>query len=268
MSELRLPAIGFGTYKVEDKETIENAIKSGYRLFDTASFYNNHKIIGEALKESGKLRQDFYITSKLWYDVQTYDDVIEDYEKTCEELQVKYLDMYLIHWPMTKEINAEVWRAMEFLEKEGKVKSIGVSNFTIRHLQELLETAETIPMMNQVELHPLLIQKNLEDFCEEQGIALTAYGPFARGHLNDNEILNRIAKKHNKTNNQIILRWLFQREIFSIPKSSNLEHMKENLEVNDFKLKLEEINLINSINEGRKFYPDPENVYIDGITKI
>ncbi len=261
--QVKVPSMGLGTFLAKDndvKNAIHTAIETGYKLIDTATIYENENEVGEAIKTSGCNRNDIFITSKVWNSIETFDDAINAYQESCSKLGVEYLDLYLIHWPGTKERNAIVWSALEHLLNEGKVRAIGVSNFQKHHLYELFETAETIPMMNQVEIHPHLNQIRLQEFCTEHGISLTAYGTFARGHLDNEEKLLKIAKKHNVTIQQIILRWLFQRNIFTIPKSVTPERIKSNFEIQQFKLSMDEMNIIYSLNCAKRYYPDPDNI--------
>lgn len=261
--ELRMPSIGLGTYLSTPEEVVDavaDAIAIGYRHIDTASIYRNEEAVGEGIKKSGITRSEIFITTKVWNNVTTEEETIAAFEESCSKLGVDYIDLYLIHWPGTKERNADVWRGLEKLLEEKKVLAIGASNFQIHHLNDLLETAEVVPMMNQVEVHPLLQQRVLQDFCANEGIALTSYGPFARGHLDDNEVLLKIGKKYDKTINQVILRWLYQRGIFAIPKSVTKSRIESNFMVNDFKLSMDDMEKIKELNSARRLYADPDNI--------
>ena len=249
---VKMPSIGFGTYKSgNDEETakiIKYALKIGYRQIDTASFYGNEVGIGNGIKESGINREDIFLVTKLWNDDHGYDKTIEAFNKSLERLQVDYIDLYLIHWP--NKLNSETWKAFEHLYKTGKVKSIGVCNFKIGHLEELKKTAEIMPMVNQVEIHPQSSKNDMLRYCEENNIQLVAWSPIMRGKLFSNELILGLAEKYKKTIAQIILRWHVQRGIIPIPKSSNEGRIKENLSIFDFKLSNDDMSIIDSLNEG------------------
>ncbi len=257
---VKMPSIGFGTYKSgSDEETakiIKYALKIGYRQIDTASFYGNEVGIGNGIKESGINREDIFLVTKLWNDDHGYDKTIEAFNKSLERLQVDYIDLYLIHWP--NKLNSETWKAFEHLYKTGKVKSIGVCNFKIGHLEELKKTAEIMPMVNQVEIHPQSSKNDMLRYCEENNIQLVAWSPIMRGKLFSNELILGLAEKYKKTIAQIILRWHVQRGIIPIPKSSNEGRIKENLSIFDFKLSNDDMSIIDSLNEG-------DNVSVSGV---
>ena len=243
---VKMPSIGFGTYKSgNDEETakiIKYALKIGYRQIDTASFYGNEVGIGNGIKESGINREDIFLVTKLWNEDHGYDKTIEAFNKSLERLQVDYIDLYLIHWP--NKLNSETWKAFEHLYKTGKVKSIGVCNFKIGHLEELKKTAEIMPMVNQVEIHPQSSKNDMLRYCEENNIQLVAWSPIMRGKLFSNELILGLAEKYKKTIAQIILRWHVQRGIIPIPKSSNEGRIKENLSIFDFKLSNDDMSII------------------------
>ena len=257
---VKMPSIGFGTYKSgSDEETakiIKYALKIGYRQIDTASFYGNEVGIGNGIKESGINREDIFLVTKLWNDDHGYDKTIEAFNKSLERLQVDYIDLYLLHWP--NKLNSETWKAFEHLYKTGKVKSIGVCNFKIGHLEELKKTAEIMPMVNQVEIHPQSSKNDMLRYCEENNIQLVAWSPIMRGKLFSNELILGLAEKYKKTIAQIILRWHVQRGIIPIPKSSNEGRIKENLSIFDFKLSNDDMSIIDSLNEG-------DNVSVSGV---
>ena len=257
---VKMPSIGFGTYKSgSDEETakiIKYALNIGYRQIDTASFYGNEVGIGNGIKESGINREDIFLVTKLWNDDHGYDKTIEAFNKSLERLQVDYIDLYLIHWP--NKLNSETWKAFEHLYKTGKVKSIGVCNFKIGHLEELKKTAEIMPMVNQVEIHPQSSKNDMLRYCEENNIQLVAWSPIMRGKLFSNELILGLAEKYKKTIAQIILRWHVQRGIIPIPKSSNEGRIKENLSIFDFELSNDDMSIIDSLNEG-------DNVSVSGV---
>ncbi len=258
---IKLPAVGLGTFQITGEETAEivsNAIANGYRLIDTAAVYGNEKEIAQALKTCGLKREEYFVTSKVANSVLTYDETIAAYEKSCMDLELEYLDLYLIHWPKGKERDREVWRALEELYTSGRVKAIGVSNFEIPHLDDLLETAKIAPMMNQIEISPLCQQFDVHEYCWNFDIALTAYGSLMQGNNLDNPVLMKIANKHNRSVPQIILRWLLQRGIFVIPKSTKPTRMVQNINIRDFELTQIEMEKIADMNQDYHYYPHPE----------
>lgn len=257
---IKMPSIGFGTYKSgSDEETakiIEYALKIGYRQIDTASFYGNEVGIGNGIKKSGINREDIFLVTKLWNDDHGYDKTIEAFNKSLKRLKVDYIDLYLIHWP--NKLNSETWKAFEYLYKIGKVKAIGVCNFKIAHLEELNKTAEIIPMVNQIEIHPQSSKNDMLSYCEENNIQLVAWSPIMRGKLFSNELMIDLAEKYKKTIAQIILRWHIQRGVIPIPKSSNEGRIKENLNIFDFELSNDDMRTIDLLNEG-------DNVSVSGV---
>ena len=257
---VKMPSIGFGTYKSgNDEETakiVKYALKIGYRQIDTASFYGNEVGIGNGIKESGINREDIFLVTKLWNDDHGYDKTIEAFNKSLERLQVDYIDLYLVHWP--NKLNSETWKAFEYLYKTGKVKSIGVCNFKVAHLEELKKTAQIMPMVNQIEIHPQSSKNDMLSYCEENNIQLVAWSPIMRGKLFSNELMIGLAEKYKKTIAQIILRWHLQRGVIPIPKSSNEERIKENLNIFDFELSNDDMSIIDSLNEG-------DNVSVSGV---
>lgn len=263
---VKMPWFGLGVFKVEEGPELVNAvkvaIKHGYRSIDTAAIYENEEGVGqgirEGLKEAGISREDLFVTSKVWNADLGYESTIAAYEKSLQKLGLEYLDLYLIHWPVEGKYK-EAWRALETLYKEGKVKAIGVSNFQIHHLKDLMEDAEVKPMVNQVECHPRLTQKEVQAFCKEQGIQLEAWSPLMQGELLDNEVLQAIATKHGKSVAQVILRWDLQNGIVTIPKSTKEHRIVENSTVFDFELTKEEMNEIDGLNQNHRVGPDPDN---------
>jgi len=263
---VKMPWFGLGVFKVEEGPELVNAvkvaIKHGYRSIDTAAIYENEEGVGqgirEGLKEAGISREDLFVTSKVWNADLGYESTIAAYEKSLKKLGLEYLDLYLIHWPVEGKYK-EAWRALETLYKEGKVKAIGVSNFQIHHLKDLMEDAEVKPMVNQVECHPRLTQKEVQAFCKEQGIQLEAWSPLMQGELLDNDVLQAIATKHGKSVAQVILRWDLQNGIVTIPKSTKEHRIVENSSVFDFELTEEEMNQIDGLNQNHRVGPDPDN---------
>ena len=236
---IEMPIEGYGVFQIDPEETercVLEALAAGYRSLDTAATYGNEEGVGKAIKKSGVAREDIFLTSKLWVADQGYEKAKKAFEKTLEKLGTDYLDLYLIHQPLGDYYGS--WRAMEELYKEGKIKAIGVSNFDSTRLVDLIVNNEVVPALNQIELHPFLQQKDAQKVMKEYGVKVESWGPLAEvkhGILED-EMLNKIAAKHNKTVAQVILRWHLEQGIIIIPKSVRKERMEENLNVHDFKL--------------------------------
>lgn len=264
---VKMPSLGLGVFRVEDSSELINAvkvaIKNGYRSIDGASIYGNEEAMGEGIKqgikEAGISREDLFITSKVWTADLGYEETIAAYEESLKKLGVEYLDLYLIHWPVEGKYK-KAWKALEHLYKEGRVKAIGVSNFQVHHLQDLLRDAKVKPVINQVELHPYLSQKEVREFCMKNDIQVEAWSPLMAGNgLLENEVLKEIAKKHNKTVAQVVLRWDLQSGIITIPKSTNEGRLKENIDVFDFNLDKDDMVKIDSLNKDLRVGPDPDN---------
>lgn len=264
-----IPCLGYGTYKVSGEEAvavIKNAISAGYRHIDTATFYGNEVEVGQAIQECGVPREDLFITSKVWKTERGYEKTKASFLKTLEDMQLDYLDLYLIHWPASfcqyenwEEINLETWRAMTELYKEGKIKAIGVSNFLPHHLTALLKT-EVKPMVNQIEYHPGEMQEETVLFCKENDILIEAWSPLGRGRIFENELLLELGQKYGKSLTQICLRWELQNGIIPLPKTMSEERMKENADIFDFEISLEDMELINSMEScgGSGLHPDKQ----------
>ncbi|WP_425590316.1 aldo/keto reductase [Fictibacillus enclensis] len=263
---VKMPWFGLGVFKVEEGPELVNAvkaaIKNGYRSIDTAAIYENEEGVGtgikEGLAEAGLSREDLFVTSKVWNSELGYEKTIAAYEESLRKLNLEYLDLYLIHWPVEGKFK-DAWRALETLYKEGKVKAIGVSNFQIHHLEELMKDAEIKPMINQVEYHPKLTQKELQEYCKSQGIQLEAWSPLMQGQLLDHPVLKEIADAHQKSVAQVILRWDLQNGVVTIPKSTKEHRIIQNSQVFDFELTSAEMNQIDALNENLRVGPDPDN---------
>nr|WP_106782738.1 aldo/keto reductase [Lysinibacillus timonensis] len=263
---VKMPWFGIGVFKVEEGPELVNAvkfaIKHGYRSIDTAAIYANEEGVGQAIREgiqeANISREDLFVTSKVWNSDLGYESTLAAYETSLKKLGLDYLDLYLIHWPVEGKYR-DAWRALETLYKEGKVKAIGVSNFQIHHLEDLMKDAEIKPMINQVEYHPRLTQKELQGFCQEHDIQLEAWSPLMQGQLLDNPVLQEIANKHNKTVAQVIIRWDLQNGVVTIPKSTKEHRIVENSDVFDFELTTEEMQQINELNQNLRVGPDPDN---------
>lgn len=246
MNERELPMIGFGTYKSvngDDKSVILQALKQGYRLFDTAAFYDNEEVIGEAVREFGIDRSEIFLTSKVWKGDMGYYETRHAFEESLDKLGTDYLDVYLIHWPRPEknpenwqEVDIETWKAMEDLYKEGRVRAIGVSNFLPHHLMNLLIHTDISPMINQIEFHPGYMQKAVLDFCKERNILVEAWSPLGRSRVLAEPVLLQMAEKYHKSVAQICLRFALQSGVLPLPKASGAERMKQNMDVFDFVL--------------------------------
>ncbi|MCU9613424.1 aldo/keto reductase [Caldibacillus lycopersici] len=263
---VKMPLLGLGVFKVEEGPELVNAvkfaIKSGYRSIDTAAIYGNEAGVGQAIsdgvKEAGITREDLFVTSKVWNSDLGYEETLAAYNDSLKKLGLDYLDLYLIHWPVEGKYK-DAWRALETLYTEGKVKAIGVSNFQVHHLQELMKDAKIQPMINQVEYHPRLTQNEVRAFCLDHGIQLEAWSPLMQGHLLDNPVIQAMANKYNKSTAQIIIRWDLQNGVVTIPKSTKEHRIIENSSVFDFSLTTEEIKCIDELNQNYRVGPDPDN---------
>ncbi len=255
----QIPIVGFGTYKSLEQEGIDAviaAIDNGYTLIDTAAIYKNEEAVGKGIKASGISREKICLTTKLWREHLNYASAKKEFELSLKKLDVDYIDLYLIHWPANaknydnwQQANAAAWRAMEELQAEGKIKSIGVSNFFQEHLEALFQIANIIPAVNQIEFHPGYWQQPLVEYCKTQNIVVESWSPLARGKVFGNEILETIAKEHNKSVSQVCLRWIIQHEVIVIPKSISPKRIKENRKIFDFVLTSAEMELINNLPE-------------------
>ena len=254
-----IPLLGLGTYEIRGEDvskSIEYAFEAGYRHIDTAKAYYNEEEIGSALKKISLPREEIFITSKLDNDNHGYDEAIKGFEKSLSKLKLDYIDLYLIHWPSNGK-RTETWKAFEHLQQEGLIKSIGVSNFTIEHLQELLDNCEIPPAVNQFEFNPFVYQKDIADYCKEKNIQIEAYSPIARSKKFDDEDIQKFTEKYGKTPAQILLRWSLQHGAIVIPKSSNKERIIENSKIFDFEIEEDDMEILNSKNENLRFSPNP-----------
>lgn len=253
--------LGFGTYKItgefDAKQAVLDAISVGYRRIDTAVFYDNEGEIGLALKASPVPRSELFITTKLWTNVNTYQKTIDRVNASMEALGVDYLDGLLIHWPHNN--NREVWTAMEDLYFQGKLRSIGVSNFKEHHIEELKRFARIMPMVNQVELHPEFRQFELQEYCKKEGILVEAWSPLMRGEALNIPLIKELAEKHNATPSQIILAWDIKEGIAVIPKSTKIARMAENFNALSVHLSDGEVESLNKLHNGVRRYRNPDN---------
>ena len=255
-SNYAMPILGLGTWQLQGKscaDSVKTAIQLGYTHIDTADAYENHAEVGKGIKESKVQRSKLFITTKVWTTELYYRDVIKNTQRFLEELRTDYIDLLLIHWPNKEIPMEEPFKAFKELIEAKKVRSIGVSNFTISHIKEAKKVSKIPITVNQVEYHPYLNQEDLLKYCKENKIIVTAYSPLARGRILEDSTLKEIAKTYNKTISQIVLRWLIQKGLIVIPKASSESHIKENLEIFDFELKKEDMNKINSLNKNKRF---------------
>ncbi|MDR0136158.1 aldo/keto reductase [Metabacillus idriensis] len=259
---VKMPWFGLGVFKVEEGSEVVNSVKwaieAGYKSIDTAAVYGNEEGVGQGIKESGVPREELFITTKVWNADQGYESTLKAFDESMKKLGLEYLDLYLVHWPVEGKYK-DTWRALETLYKEGKVKAIGVSNFQIHHLEDVIKDAEIVPMVNQVEYHPRLTQKELQAFCKQHSIQLEAWSPLMQGKLLDDETLTAIAEKHGKSVAQVILRWDLQNEVVTIPKSVKEHRIYDNASIFDFELSPKEMEQIDGLNRDERVGPDPDN---------
>lgn len=259
-----IPRVGFGTWQLHSKEAREavaNALQAGYRLIDTARIYRNERGVGKAIAQSEVPRNEIFITTKLWNFNQGYKSAHRAFNASLKRLGMDYVDLYLIHWPVTDK-RQDSWRALEEIHQSGRAKAIGVSNYTVRHLRELLASSGVVPVVSQVEFHPFLYKEQIEllEFCKKHNIIVEAYSPLAHGHNLDNPVLTAIAKKYDKSVPQVMLRWAIQHGTVPIPKSTSPERIKQNIEIFDFELMGNEITQINNLSNGLRTCWNPENM--------
>jgi len=254
-----MPYLGLGVFKmqpgVECRNAVLWALEAGYRHVDTAMIYGNEGDVGAALRQSGVPREEVFVTTKLWNADHGFEPALKAFSQSLSRLGLDYIDLYLIHWPA--EGRMESWRALEKLLDEGKCRAIGVSNYTIRHLEELLEHSSVVPAVNQVEFHPYLYQKELLGFCRKQGIQLEAYRPLVDAKRFDDPRLVEVASRYGKTPAQVLLRWTLQHDVVVIPKSKQRKHILENAGVFDFSLSKQDMGFLDAFDEGYRTGWDP-----------
>lgn len=256
-NEYEIPCVGFGTWQTPDGQTAIDAVKSaiaaGYRHIDAAAVYGNEISVGQGIKESEISRDELFVTSKVWNTERGYEKTMLAFNKTLEDLQLDYLDLYLIHWPAAshqyenwEQINLDTWKDMTELYKAGKIRAIGVSNFLPHHLDALMKT-EVPPMVNQIEFHPGLTQQKVVAYCKEHGVLVEAWSPLGTGRVLQNEQLQAIATKYNKTVAQLCIRWVLQNGVLPLPKSITPSRIVENTQIFDFEISAEDMAIINSM---------------------
>ena len=255
-----IPMLGLGVYQTPagriTQEAVKFALKTGYRHIDTATIYGNEEDVGRGVRDSGVPREQVFVTTKLWNSDHGYDAALKACDRSLRRLGLGYIDLYLIHWPVT-ELRGETWRALIELQRRGSCRAIGVSNYTVRHLQELLDGSEVTPAVNQVEFNPFLYQEELLKFCNGKGIQLEAYSPLTRGHKLSHPTVLDVAKKHSKSPAQIMIRWSLQHGLVVIPKSARPERIKENSEVFDFNISPADMSRLDSLSEDLRTDWDP-----------
>jgi diketogulonate reductase-like aldo/keto reductase len=268
---VNIPCVGFGTWQTPDGEiaieSVEAALKAGYRHIDTAAIYGNEESVGIAIKNSNIKREELFITTKVWNTDQGYESTLKAFETSIKKLGVDYVDLYLIHWPVPKifkenweKVSIETYKALEKLYKDGKVKSIGVSNFKPHHLKNIINNCEIVPMVNQIEINPGLNQEETIKFCKENNILLEAYSPLSTGRIFEVKEMQSMAKKYNKTIAQVSLRWSLEKGYLPLPKSVTPSRIKENTEIFDFKLEEEDIKFMDNLVECSGKGTDSDNI--------
>jgi diketogulonate reductase-like aldo/keto reductase len=262
----KMPWLGFGVLHIADGETVENAVRwaleTGYRHIDTAAIYGNEAGVGRAIKQSGVPRSDIFVTTKVWNRDQGYEQTLSAFEASLERLDMEYVDLYLVHWPVEGKYK-ETWQAVEMIYDSGRSRAIGVSNFLVHHLEILLSEARIAPMVDQVEFHPYLQQPDLQAFCREHQIQLEAWRPIMKGKVNQVVELVELGHRYGKTPVQITLRWMIQRGVVAIPKSEQQARIQSNADIFDFELETEDLAVIDSLDRHERLGADPDNFHFD-----
>lgn len=262
-TDRQMPLLGLGVYKATGENEVENAIcaavEAGYRLIDTASVYTNEEGVGRGIARCGIPREELFITTKIWNTAQRLGDVEGAFNRSLERLQLDYIDLYLIHWPVPGCF-LNTWKEMEKLLDTGRVRAIGVSNFEVRHLEELSSVSSVVPAVNQVEFHPLWYQKNLLEYCQSKNIQMQAYAPLARGAYLDHDVMCVLATKYAKTPAQIGLRWAIQKGVAVIPKSSKRDRIFSNGDLFSFEISQEDMAIIDTLNQNYRSASIPDDL--------
>lgn len=258
-----IPQLGLGLWQVTKQQDFTNAfsaaLEAGYRLFDTAQAYHNERLLGNAIKQSGAKRADLFITTKIFVNNFGYKKTHTSFNESLKKLQLDYVDLVLLHFPITL-LRKKSWIALEEIYKSGRAKSIGVSNYTIRHLDEMKKYAKEMPVVNQVEMHVFLQQPELVKYCKDNNIAVEAYSPLARASVTDNEVIAALAKKYSKSYAQIMLRYLIQLGLIIIPKSIHPQRIKENINIFDFKLSSEDMKKLKALDRNYRTCWNPTHI--------
>ena len=261
LNGVEMPYLGLGVYQMEEGKEIEDAIHyaldAGYRHIDTAALYYNEEGVGKAIRSSNVNRSEIFVTTKVWNSDQGYDQTLRAFDKSMKLLGFDYIDLYLIHWPVRGKFN-ETWKALERIYSEKRARAIGVSNFLIHQLDELLTSAQIVPMVNQVEFHPFAVQQALIDYCSKKNIQFEAWGPLIQGRVVNDKTFEALAKKYNKSIAQIILRWNLQKGVVTIPKSSKKERIIENASIFDFSISEADMKTIDALDKNQRFGAHPD----------
>jgi diketogulonate reductase-like aldo/keto reductase len=266
---VKIPCVGFGTWRLPNDEStvdvIKTAIDCGYRHIDTAFAYQNERAVGKAIRECGLKRSELFVTSKLDNQDHGYEKTMKEFGMTMDNLGIDYLDLYLIHWPIPllyrdswKEANQETWKAFEELYQEGRIKAIGVSNFLDHHIDALLESATTAPMVDQLELHPQYVQREAVNYCKDHRMIVEAWSPLIKGQL-DHPLLRELAEKYDRTPAQLVLRWSIQHGFLPLPKTASRERMLENADIFDFEIIPEDLELMKALEDYGLTGPHPDS---------
>ncbi|OGU60075.1 MAG: glyoxal reductase [Ignavibacteria bacterium RBG_13_36_8] len=260
---IEIPYLGLGVFGINDGQevidTVKYALEVGYQHIDTAAFYNNEKGVGEAVRQSSVDRKDIFVTSKVWNSDQGYDNTLRAFDASMKKLGFDYIDLYLVHWPVKGKYK-DTWKALENNYKQGRVKAIGVSNFLEYHIENIKDSAEILPMVNQVEFHPYLVQQELFDYCKTNNIQFEAYSPLMQGKMLSDSLITTLADKYSKTPAQIILRWNIQKGVVTIPKSATEERILSNSQIFDFEISPEDMKSIDGLDRKERIGPHPDNV--------
>ncbi|MFJ8236634.1 aldo/keto reductase [Ureibacillus sp. NPDC094379] len=263
---VEMPYLGLGVFKMTDREesiqAMKKALEVGYRAIDTAALYGNEEEVGIAIRESGVPREEIFVTTKVWNTDQGYDLTLRAFETSLKKLGLEYIDLYLTHWPVEDKL-VDTYRAIERLYEEKLIRVPGVSNHHQHHLEKIFAKANVKPMVDQIELHPYLSQQELRSFCTENDIAVTAWSPLGRGGVLKDETIVNIANAVGKTAAQVVLRWQYQHDIITIPKSVTPTRIEENMQIFDFELSNEQITQLNNLNKNQRFGQNPDNFHFD-----
>ncbi len=261
----KIPMLGLGTYRLTEEkqvaEAIQTAVEVGYRHFDTADIYGNHRQLAKAFKSIDIPRQELFITSKIWNTDHGYNNVFRVYDRILNELETEYLDLFLIHWPGLSKSYLDTWQAMIELWEKGRVKSIGVSNFLINNIKDIENNFKVLPAVNQIELHPFFVDWDLVKYCTDLGIAIEAWSPIAKGQVANHPTIVNIGQKYDKTAVQVTLRWHIQHGFIVFPKSGTPERIKQNFDIWDFELTDNEMKQIDKLNKSGRIGPDPAQFF-------
>ena len=257
---VEMPQIGIGVLGIGDHSTVIRAVldalDAGYRSIDTASVYSNERGVGEAIRQSDVQREDLFITTKVWNDAQREGRTLAAFDESLARLDLEYLDLYLVHWPVEGHYK-QTWQELESIYRSGRARAIGVCNFMPHHINDLLTVTQVTPSVNQVEFHPLLVQPKLMHVCRDHGIQLEAWGPLMKGHFDSVRTIVDIAARYRKTPAQVVLRWHLQHGVVAIPKSSRRARIIENADLYDFVLDAQDMDMLDALNAGKRFGPDP-----------